>query len=544
VSHQKILILDFGSQVTQLIARRVREANVFCEIHPCDVSAEFIRQYGARGVILSGGPSSVTEGNTPRAPQAVFDLGVPVLGICYGMQTMAAQLGGKVMTAESAGKAREFGYAEVTATAHSALMDGIADARAADGAEILKVWMSHGDSVVALPPGFVTLAATPACPIAAMMDEKRRFYGVQFHPEVTHTAQGRAMLERFVRHICGCGADWFMGDYIAEAVAAIRAQVGEEEVLLGLSGGVDSSVAAALIHRAIGGQLTCVFVDHGLLRLNEGDMVMEMFARHLGVKVIRVDAARDFMGKLKGVFDPEQKRKIIGHEFIEVFQREAQKLTAVKWLAQGTIYPDVIESAGKNKKGAHTIKSHHNVGGLPEKMRLKLLEPLKELFKDEVRELGVALGLSREMVYRHPFPGPGLGVRILGEIKPEYARLLQQADAIFIDELRAATASAADAAAGLCATDDVGKNWHDLTSQAFAVFLPVKSVGVMGDGRTYEHVVALRAVVTSDFMTAHWARLPFDLLARVSNRIINEARGLNRVVYDISGKPPATIEWE
>ncbi|MDR0735309.1 MAG: glutamine-hydrolyzing GMP synthase [Zoogloeaceae bacterium] len=544
MSHQKILILDFGSQVTQLIARRVREANVFCEIHPCDVSAEFIRQYGARGVILSGGPSSVTEGNTPRAPQAVFDLGVPVLGICYGMQTMAAQLGGKVMTAESAGKAREFGYAEVTATAHSALMDGIADARAADGAEILKVWMSHGDSVVALPPGFVTLAATPACPIAAMMDEKRRFYGVQFHPEVTHTAQGRAMLERFVRHICGCGADWFMGDYIAEAVAAIRAQVGEEEVLLGLSGGVDSSVAAALIHRAIGGQLTCVFVDHGLLRLNEGDMVMEMFARHLGVKVIRVDAARDFMGKLKGVFDPEQKRKIIGHEFIEVFQREAQKLTAVKWLAQGTIYPDVIESAGKNKKGAHTIKSHHNVGGLPEKMRLKLLEPLKELFKDEVRELGVALGLSREMVYRHPFPGPGLGVRILGEIKPEYARLLQQADAIFIDELRAATASAADAAAGLCATDDVGKNWHDLTSQAFAVFLPVKSVGVMGDGRTYEHVVALRAVVTSDFMTAHWARLPFDLLARVSNRIINEARGLNRVVYDISGKPPATIEWE
>jgi GMP synthase (glutamine-hydrolysing) len=544
VSHQKILILDFGSQVTQLIARRVREAKVFCEIHPCDVSDEFIRNYGAKGIILSGGPSSVTEGDTPRTPRAVFDLGVPVLGICYGMQSMAVQLGGRVMTAEAAGKTREFGYAEVTATARSAFMDGIADVHAADGAEILEVWMSHGDSVVELPPGFVTLAATPACPIAAMMDEKRRFYGVQFHPEVTHTRQGRALLERFVHTICGCGADWRMGDYIEEAVAAIRAQVGKEEVILGLSGGVDSSVAAALIHRAIGGQLTCVFVDHGLLRLNEGDRVMDMFARHLGVKVIRVDASDDFMEKLKGVPDPEQKRKIIGHEFIEVFQREAKKLTAAKWLAQGTIYPDVIESAGKNKKGAHTIKSHHNVGGLPEQMHLKLLEPLKELFKDEVRELGVALGLPREMVYRHPFPGPGLGVRILGEVRREYAELLRHADAIFLDELRKTKATPTDAAAGLCATEDIGKSWYDLTSQAFAVFLPIRSVGVMGDGRTYEHVVALRAVVTSDFMTAHWAHLPFDLLSRTSNRVINEVRGLNRVVYDISGKPPATIEWE
>ncbi|MDR3055433.1 MAG: glutamine-hydrolyzing GMP synthase [Zoogloeaceae bacterium] len=541
MSHQKILILDFGSQVTQLIARRVREAKVFCEIHPYDVSSAFIRHYGAKGVILSGGPSSVTLGDTPRAPQAVFDLGVPVLGICYGMQTMAEQLGGKVMTAEAAGKAREFGYAEVQPLRPSALFDGIADA---EGQKMLKVWMSHGDSVTQLPPGFENLAATPACPIAAMMDAKRRFYGVQFHPEVTHTPQGRALLERFVHGICDCGADWVMGDYISEAVASIRQQVGGEEVILGLSGGVDSSVAAALIHRAIGDQLTCVFVDHGLLRLNEGDMVMDMFARNLGVKVIRVDAVDDFMGKLAGVADPEQKRKIIGKEFIEVFQSESKKLTAAQWLAQGTIYPDVIESAGKNKKGAHTIKSHHNVGGLPEDMHLKLLEPLKELFKDEVRELGVALGLSREMVYRHPFPGPGLGVRILGEVKAEYASLLQRADAIFIDELRVTQATAQDAAAGLCAETDIGKSWYDLTSQAFAVFLPVKSVGVMGDGRTYEYVVALRAVVTSDFMTAHWARLPYELLGRVSNRIINEVRGINRVVYDISGKPPATIEWE
>ncbi len=544
MSHQKILILDFGSQVTQLIARRVREAKVFCEIHPYDVSEDFIRNYGAKGIILSGGPNSVTEGDTPRAPKIVFELGIPVLGICYGMQTMAQQLGGKVMTAEAAGKAREFGYSEVRAHGHTALLKDIADFTTAEGHGMLKVWMSHGDSVMELPPGFKTMASTPSCPIAAMADEDRGFYAVQFHPEVTHTLQGRAILERFVHGICGCGTDWVMGDYIAEAVEAIRAQVGSDDVILGLSGGVDSSVAAALIHRAIGDQLTCVFVDHGLLRLNEGDMVMDMFARNLGVKVIRVDAVDDFMGKLAGVSDPEQKRKIIGKEFVEVFQAESKKLVSAKWLAQGTIYPDVIESAGKGKKGAHTIKSHHNVGGLPEDMHLKLLEPLRELFKDEVRELGVALGLPREMVYRHPFPGPGLGVRILGEVTQKAAQLLQRADAIFIDELRATVATERDVAAGACTEADIGKTWYDLTSQAFAVFLPVKSVGVMGDGRTYENVVALRAVVTSDFMTAHWAHLPYELLGRVSNRIINEVRGLNRVVYDVSGKPPATIEWE
>ena len=544
MAHQKILILDFGSQVTQLIARRVREAKVFCEIHPYDVSEEFIRNYGAKGIILSGGPSSVTEGDTPRAPKVVFELGIPVLGICYGMQTMAQQLGGQVMTAEAAGKAREFGYSEVRAHGHTALLTDIADFTTAEGHGMLKVWMSHGDSVMELPPGFKTMASTPSCPIAAMADEARKFYAVQFHPEVTHTLQGRAILERFVHGICGCGTDWVMGDYIAEAVASIRAQVGSDDVILGLSGGVDSSVAAALIHRAIGDQLTCVFVDHGLLRLNEGDMVMDMFARNLGVKVIRVDAVDDFMGKLAGVSDPEQKRKIIGKEFVEVFQAESKKLVSAKWLAQGTIYPDVIESAGKGKKGAHTIKSHHNVGGLPEDMHLKLLEPLRELFKDEVRELGVALGLPREMVYRHPFPGPGLGVRILGEVTLKAAHLLQRADAIFIDELRSTVASERDVAAGACTEADIGKTWYDLTSQAFAVFLPVKSVGVMGDGRTYENVVALRAVVTSDFMTAHWAHLPYELLGRVSNRIINEVRGLNRVVYDVSGKPPATIEWE
>ncbi len=544
MSHQKILILDFGSQVTQLIARRVREAKVFCEIHPYDVSDDFIRNYGAKGIILSGGPNSVTEGDTPRAPKIVFELGIPVLGICYGMQTMAQQLGGKVMTAEAAGKAREFGYSEVRAHGQTALLQDIADFTTAEGHGMLKVWMSHGDSVMELPPGFKIMASTPSCPIAGMADEARKFYAVQFHPEVTHTVQGRALLERFVHGICGCGTDWVMGDYIAEAVEAIRAQVGSDDVILGLSGGVDSSVAAALIHRAIGDQLTCVFVDHGLLRLNEGDMVMDMFARNLGVKVIRVDAVDDFMGKLAGVSDPEQKRKIIGKEFVEVFQAESKKLVSAKWLAQGTIYPDVIESAGKGKKGAHTIKSHHNVGGLPEDMHLKLLEPLRELFKDEVRELGVALGLPREMVYRHPFPGPGLGVRILGEVTQKAAHLLQRADAIFIDELRTTVATERDVAAGACTEADIGKTWYDLTSQAFAVFLPVKSVGVMGDGRTYENVVALRAVVTSDFMTAHWAHLPYELLGRVSNRIINEVRGLNRVVYDVSGKPPATIEWE
>jgi GMP synthase (glutamine-hydrolysing) len=534
--HDKILILDFGSQVTQLIARRVRDARVYSEIHPYDWDPEFIRKFiqeqGGKGIILSGGPSSVTEAGSPRAPQIVFELGVPVLGICYGMQTMATQLGGAVASAESLGKAREFGYSEVRAHGHTNLLKGIQDFSTSEGHGILKVWMSHGDSVTTLPPSFKLMASTDSCPIAGMADEERRFYAFQFHPEVTHTIQGTAIIERFVHEICKCKPDWVMGDYIAEAVDSIRKQVGDEEVILGLSGGVDSSVAAALIHRAIGDQLTCVFVDHGLLRLNEGDMVMEMFARNLGVKVIRVDAKDTFMGQLAGVSDPEAKRKIIGKEFVEIFQTESGKIQNAKWLAQGTIYPDVIESAGKGKKGAHTIKSHHNVGGLPEDMHLKLLEPLRELFKDEVRELGVALGLPREMVCRHPFPGPGLGVRILGEVKAEFANLLQRADAIFIEELRNTIDEASQ------------KSWYDLTSQAFAVFLPVKSVGVMGDGRTYEYVVALRAVQTQDFMTAHWAHLPHELLGKVSNRIINEVRGINRVVYDISGKPPATIEWE
>jgi GMP synthase (glutamine-hydrolysing) len=526
MSH-KILILDFGSQYTQLIARRVREAQVYCELHPCDVDADFIRDFQPSGIILSGGPNSVTEGDTPRAPQIVFELGVPVLGVCYGMQTMAAQLGGAVET----GTVREFGYAEVRAQGHSALFRDIQDRSNEQGHGLMDVWMSHGDKVTALPAGFSVIASNPTTPIAAMADETRRFYAVQFHPEVTHTHQGKAMLSRFVHEICGCGQDWNMPNYIDVAVAKIRAQVGTDEVILGLSGGVDSSVAAVLLHRAIGDQLTCVFVDNGLLRLNEAEQVMQTFADHLGVKVIHVDASGEFLGFLKGVSDPEQKRKVIGREFVEVFQREAKKLPQAKWLAQGTIYPDVIESAGGKNKKAHTIKSHHNVGGLPESLHLKLLEPLRELFKDEVRELGVALGLAPEMVYRHPFPGPGLGVRILGEVKREYADLLRRADAIFIEELRN--------------TRDVnGKSWYELTSQAFAVFLPVKSVGVMGDGRTYEWVVALRAVQTQDFMTAHWAELPHSLLGKVSNRIINEVRGINRVVYDISGKPPATIEWE
>jgi GMP synthase (glutamine-hydrolysing) len=538
--HSKILILDFGSQVTQLIARRVRESGVFSEVHPYDVSDDFIRTSGASGIILSGGPSSVTEGDTPRAPQAVFELGVPVLGICYGMQTMAAQLGGKVEN----GIVREFGYAEVRARGHTALLKDINDFVTPEGHGMLKVWMSHGDKVIEMPPGFKLMASTDSCPVAGMADEARRLYAVQFHPEVTHTLQGAAILGRFVHEICGCKADWNMPDYVAEAVEAIRKQVGSDEVILGLSGGVDSSVAAALIHRAIGDQLTCVFVDHGLLRLNEGEMVMDMFGKNLGVKVIHVDATEQFMSKLAGVSDPEQKRKIIGKEFVEVFQVEAGKLKNAKWLAQGTIYPDVIESAGKGKKGAHTIKSHHNVGGLPDTLNLKLLEPLRDLFKDEVRKLGVALGLPHDMVYRHPFPGPGLGVRILGEVKMEYANLLRRADAIFIEELRN---TAIPLPQELASGEPVGhfhKNWYDATSQAFAVFLPVKSVGVMGDGRTYEYVVALRAVQTQDFMTAHWAHLPHELLGRVSNRIINEVRGINRVVYDISGKPPATIEWE
>ncbi|HEU4850997.1 MAG TPA: glutamine-hydrolyzing GMP synthase [Telluria sp.] len=535
--HSKILILDFGSQVTQLIARRVRDAGVFSEVFPYDVSDEFVRNYGAAGVILSGSHSSTLEGDAPRAPQAVFELGVPVLGICYGMQTMAAQLGGKVEN----GLVREFGYAEVRARGHSKLLNGINDFVTDEGHGMLRVWMSHGDKVLEMPPGFKLMGNTESCPIAAMFDEERQFYALQFHPEVTHTAQGKAILGRFVHEICGCKSDWNMPDYISEAVESIRKQVGKDEVILGLSGGVDSSVAAALIHRAIGDQLTCVFVDHGLLRLNEGKMVMDMFAKNLGVKVIQVDATDQFMGHLAGVTDPEAKRKIIGREFVEVFQVEAGKLPNARWLAQGTIYPDVIESAGKGKKG-QTIKSHHNVGGLPETLNLKLLEPLRELFKDEVRELGVALGLPHDMVYRHPFPGPGLGVRILGEVKKEYADLLRRADAIFIEELRNTPFEPlpTDGVVG----DSVPRNWYEATSQAFAVFLPVKSVGVMGDGRTYDYVVALRAVQTQDFMTAHWAHLPHSLLGKVSNRIINEVRGLNRVVYDISGKPPATIEWE
>ncbi len=525
--HERILILDFGAQYTQLIARRVREARVYCEIHPYDVSEAFVRGFGAKGVILSGSHLSAYDQDAGKAPDAVFRLGVPVLGICYGMQTMAQQLGGHV----EAGKVREFGYAEVRARGHTRLLDGIEDSRTPEGHGLLKVWMSHGDKVTGMPPGFQLMASTESCPIAGMADEGRGFYAVQFHPEVTHTLQGKTILERFVRKICGLSGDWSMPDFIGEAVDRIRSQVGGDEVVLGLSGGVDSSVAAALINRAIGRQLTCVFVDHGLLRLNEAEQVMATFAGHLGVKVVHVDAREQFMGHLKGATDPEDKRKIIGREFIEVFQREAAKLPKVKWLAQGTIYPDVIESAGAKTKKAHSIKSHHNVGGLPETLHLKLLEPLRELFKDEVRELGLALGLPREMVFRHPFPGPGLGVRILGEVKAEYAELLQRADAIFIEELRAAK-------------DADGVGWYDKTAQAFAVFIPVKSVGVMGDGRTYEHVVALRAVQTQDFMTAQWADLPHELLSRVSNRIINEVRGINRVVYDISSKPPATIEWE
>ncbi|MEY3487162.1 MAG: glutamine-hydrolyzing synthase [Pseudomonadota bacterium] len=539
MQHQKILILDFGSQVTQLIARRVREAHVFCEVHSCDVSDEWVRDYAKdgmlKGVILSGSHASVYEETTDRAPQAVFDLGIPVLGICYGMQAMAQQLGGKV----EGGTTREFGYAEVRARGHTELLKDIADFTTPEGHGMLKVWMSHGDKVTELPPGFKVMASTDSCPIAGMADETRKYFAVQFHPEVTHTVQGQAMLNRFVLDICGTRPDWVMGDYIEEAVAKIREQVGDEEVILGLSGGVDSSVAAALIHRAIGDQLTCVFVDHGLLRLNEGDMVMDMFVGKLHAKVVRVDAAAQFLGHLAGVSEPEAKRKIIGREFVEVFKAEAAKLKAAnasskgaKWLAQGTIYPDVIESGGAKNKKAVTIKSHHNVGGLPEQLGLKLLEPLRELFKDEVRELGVALGLPHGMVYRHPFPGPGLGVRILGEVKQEYADLLRRADAIFIEELH----NFKDA--------ETGKSWYELTSQAFTVFLPVKSVGVMGDGRTYDYVVALRAVQTSDFMTADWAELPYALLKKVSGRIINEVRGINRVTYDVSSKPPATIEWE
>jgi GMP synthase (glutamine-hydrolysing) len=480
-----------------------------------------VRGFGAQGVILSGSHMSAYEESTGKAPKATFQLGVPVLGICYGMQTMAQQLGGKV----EAGKVREFGPADVRARGHTKLLDGIEDYRTAEGHGMLKVWMSHGDKVTALPPGFKLMASTQACPIAAMADESRRFYAVQFHPEVTHTKQGTKLLHRFVHDICGARGDWQMPSYVSESVSQIKSLVKDEQVILGLSGGVDSSVAAALIHKAIGKRLTCVFVDHGLLRLNEAKQVMDTFAKHMRVKVIHVDASKKFLSALKGVADPEEKRKIIGRLFVDVFQKQAKQLKGAKWLAQGTIYPDVIESAGGKTKKAKTIKSHHNVGGLPKSLHLKLLEPLRELFKDEVRELGLALGLPREMVFRHPFPGPGLGVRILGEIKPEYVQLLQRADDIFIQELRSS-------------------GWYDKTAQAFAVFLPVKSVGVMGDYRTYENVVALRAVQTTDFMTADWAPLPHELLAKVSSRIINEVRGINRVTYDISSKPPATIEWE
>lgn len=517
----KILILDFGSQYTQLIARRVREARVYSEIHPWDMSEADIRAFAPCGVILSGGPESVIGGQPPVAPPVVFDLGVPVLGVCYGMQTMAAQLGGAVESSDH----REFGYAQVRARGHSALLRDIEDEVNAEGHGLLDVWMSHGDRVESLPEGFKCIASTDSAPLAGMADEARHFYGLQFHPEVTHTKQGERILNRFVHEICGCGAAWEPGQIIDDLIARVREQVGEAQVLLGLSGGVDSSVVAALLHRAIGDQLVCVFVDNGLLRLHEGDQVMATFAEHMGVKVIRVDAEERFLNALAGEADPEAKRKIIGREFIEVFDAKAQELTGIDFLAQGTIYPDVIESAGAKTGKAHVIKSHHNVGGLPEKMNLKLVEPLRELFKDEVRRIGLELGLPESMIMRHPFPGPGLGVRILGEVHKDYADKLRLADDIFIGELRR-------------------QGLYDRVSQAFAVFLPVKSVGVMGDGRRYEHVIALRAVETIDFMTAHWAHLPYDFLDTVSRRIINEVDGISRVVYDISGKPPATIEWE
>ncbi|MGM0593351.1 MAG: glutamine-hydrolyzing GMP synthase [Pseudomonadota bacterium] len=518
---QRILILDFGSQYTQLIARRVREAGVYCELHPYDMAEADIRAFDPNGVILSGGPESTTAAEAPSAPQVVFELGIPVFGICYGMQTMAAQLGGKVENADH----HEYGYAKVRARGHTTLLKDIEDHVSDEGYGLLDVWMSHGDRVLDMPEGFKLMASTESAPVAGMADEERRFYGVQFHPEVTHTAQGQRIIERFVHEICGCDALWTPDNIIDDAIKAVREQVGDEEVILGLSGGVDSSVVAALLHKAIGDQLTCVFVDNGLLRYKEGDQVMATFAEHMGVRVIRIDAEQRFLDALKGVDDPEKKRKIIGNMFIDIFDEEAGKLTSARWLAQGTIYPDVIESAGAKTGKAHLIKSHHNVGGLPENMKLKLVEPLRELFKDEVRKLGVELGLPADMVYRHPFPGPGLGVRILGEVKKEYADILRLADHIFIEELFK----------------------HDLyhkTSQAFAVFLPVKSVGVTGDGRRYEYVVALRAVETIDFMTARWAHLPYDFLDHVSRRIVNEINGISRVVYDITGKPPGTIEWE
>jgi len=521
IHNQKILILDFGSQYTQLIARRVRELGVYCEIWDYQSTQAEIEAFAPQGVIFSGGPETATLANSPRAPEFLLQGGLPLLGICYGMQTMAEQLGGKV---EASNKS-EFGYAEVSLCSPSALLDGIEDRVATDGLAQLDVWMSHGDKVVRVPEGFTTIASTESAPIAAMSDESRRFYGIQFHPEVTHTAQGLRILERFVRDICGCEALWTSANIIEDAIAKVRTQVGTDHVLLGLSGGVDSSVVAALLHKAIGDRLTCVFVDNGLLRLHEGEQVMATFAKNMGVKVIRVDAEDQFLGALQGVSDPELKRKAIGNTFIEIFDAEASKIDNVKWLAQGTIYPDVIESAGSKTGKAHVIKSHHNVGGLPEDMKLGLVEPLRELFKDEVRKLGLELGLPYDMVHRHPFPGPGLGVRILGEVKKEYCDILRKADAIFIEELH-------------------NSGYYHKTSQAFAVFLPVRSVGVVGDARRYSWVITIRAVETIDFMTARWAHLPYELLETVSNRIINEIADVSRVAYDISSKPPATIEWE
>ncbi len=521
IHQDRILILDFGSQYTQLIARRVREVGVYSELHPWDMDEAAIREFAPKGIILSGGPESTIAEDAPVAPQVVFDLGVPVFGICYGMQTMTAQLGGKVENADH----HEYGYAQVRARGHTELLKDIEDHTTAEGYGMLDVWMSHGDRVVELPEGFKLMASTDSAPIAGIANEEKHYYGVQFHPEVTHTQQGQRILERFIHGICGCGAEWTPGNIVENSIAQVCQQVGSDEVILGLSGGVDSSVVAALLHKAIGDQLTCVFVDNGLLRYKEGDQVMATFAEHMGVKVIRVDAEQRFLDGLQGENDPEKKRKIIGNLFVEIFEEESNKLSAAKWLAQGTIYPDVIESAGSKTGKAHVIKSHHNVGGLPEHMKLELLEPLRELFKDEVRKLGVELGLPYDMVYRHPFPGPGLGVRILGEVKKEYADVLRLADHIFIEELH-------------------NHDLYNKTSQAFTVFLPVKSVGVTGDGRRYEWVVALRAVETIDFMTARWAHLPYEFLDHVCRRIVNEVAGISRVVYDITGKPPGTIEWE
>ena len=517
----KILILDFGSQYTQLIARRVREIGVYCEVRAFDMEDQEVIDFNPKGIILAGGPESVPEPGSPRAPDIVFSMGVPVFGICYGMQTMAEQLGGKVQGSEI----REFGYAQIRKHEGPVLLEDIQDHIANNGVALLDVWMSHGDKVITMPDGFSLMASTDSCPIAAMANEAKKFYGVQFHPEVTHTLQGGRILSRFIVDICGCDTLWTPANIAQDAIERMQEQVGDRKVLLALSGGVDSSVVAALLHKAIGDQLTCVFVDNGLLRLNEGDQVMKMFADNMGVKVIRVDAEDLFLGKLAGESDPEKKRKIIGNTFIEIFDEESSKLDGIDFLAQGTIYPDVIESAASKTGKAHVIKSHHNVGGLPDDMKMALVEPLRELFKDEVRKLGLELGLPYDMVYRHPFPGPGLGVRILGEVKKEYADILRRADAIFIEELRKS-------------------GWYDKTSQAFAVFLPVKSVGVVGDGRRYEYVVALRAVETIDFMTARWAHLPYELLETVSGRIINEIEHISRVTYDVSSKPPATIEWE